>query len=270
MASRAREYVALFSAGVAGTAVGGALAAAWLARRQRRAAGGGAFLAEQSRGVDDTDVVCEPCEAKSLDGVPVTGVPLGVDPYSPAKRQGALSWDDYFMALAFLSAQRSKDPNKQVLPSTFVLSTGYNGFPRGISDDDLPWAKLSRTGDPLETKYPFVCHAEANAILNANTDKMAGQRLYVTMFPCNECAKMIVQAGLVEVVYCEAKDDGGKQADMACYEASRRLLRLAGVRTRQHQLVRRIVAGLLKLRQHHLDRLSEVGNGKSATVAEAA
>ncbi|CAK0842972.1 unnamed protein product [Prorocentrum cordatum] len=158
------------------------------------------------------------------------------------------------MALAFLSAQRSKDPNKQVLPSTFVLSTGYNGFPRGISDDDLPWAKLSRTGDPLETKYPFVCHAEANAILNANTDKMAGQRLYVTMFPCNECAKMIVQAGLVEVVYCEAKDDGGKQADMACYEASRRLLRLAGVRTRQHQLVRRIV----------------VGNGKSATVAEAA
>ncbi|CAK0842968.1 unnamed protein product [Prorocentrum cordatum] len=179
MASRAREYVALFSAGVAGTAVGGALAAAWLARRQRRAAGGGAFLAEQSR--------------------------------------------------------------------------GYNGFPRGISDDDLPWAKLSRTGDPLETKYPFVCHAEANAILNANTDKMAGQRLYVTMFPCNECAKMIVQAGLVEVVYCEAKD-GGKQADMACYEASRRLLRLAGVRTRQHQLVRRIV----------------VGNGKSATVAEAA
>ncbi|CAK0842964.1 unnamed protein product [Prorocentrum cordatum] len=118
MASRAREYVALFSAGVAGTAVGGALAAAWLARRQRRAAGGGAFLAEQSRGVDDTDVVCEPCEAKSLDGVPVTGVPLGVDPYSPAKRQGALSWDDYFMALAFLSAQRSKDPNKQVLPSS--------------------------------------------------------------------------------------------------------------------------------------------------------
>jgi len=164
------------------------------------------------------------------------------DPYSPEKRPGAMSWDDYFMALAFLSAQRSKDPNKQVgacivSGSNIILSIGYNGFPRGIPDESLPWAKLSSRGDPLDTKYPYVCHAEANAILNANTDKMTGQRIYVTMFPCNECAKLLIQAGLAEVVYCEAKDPPHQKAqDHACYEASRRLLNLAGVQMRQHQL----------------------------------
>ncbi|XP_073139014.1 uncharacterized protein [Henckelia pumila] len=119
-------------------------------------------------------------------------------PFDPAKRKGYLSWDDYFMAIAFLSAERSKDPNRQVgaclvSEKGIILGIGYNGFPRGCSDEKLPWAKKSKNGDPLETKYPYVCHAEVNAILNTNHASAEGQRLYVTMFPCNECAKIIIQ-----------------------------------------------------------------------------
>ncbi|TYH97068.1 hypothetical protein ES332_A12G217600v1 [Gossypium tomentosum] len=110
------------------------------------------------------------------------------------------------MAIAFLSAKRSKDPNRQVgaclvSQNGIILGIGYNGFPRGCSDDQLPWAKMSKSGDPLETKYPYVCHAEVNAILNTNHASAAGQRLYVTMFPCNECAKIIIQSGVSEVIY---------------------------------------------------------------------
>jgi len=172
-----------------------------------------------------------------------------LDPYSPEKRQNPLSWDDYFMSIAFLSAQRSKDPNKQVgacivSQARIILSIGYNGFPRRIADEKLPWAKLSSQGDPLDTKYPYVCHAEANAILNANTNKMSGERIFVTMFPCNECAKLIIQAGLREVVYCEGKDPPYKRpADRLCYEASRRMLSLAGVQVRQHRTGVRISIG---------------------------
>ncbi|GLJ11717.1 hypothetical protein SUGI_0175330 [Cryptomeria japonica] len=124
------------------------------------------------------------------------------DPYDSAKREGYLTWDDYFMAIAFLSAQRSKDPNRQVgaclvSQNRVILGIGYNGFPRGCSDDDLPWAKKSITGDPLLTKYPYVCHAEVNAILNTNHASTTGQRLYVTMFPCNECAKIIIQSEII-------------------------------------------------------------------------
>lgn len=172
-----------------------------------------------------------------------------LDPYSSEKRPNPLSWDDYFMALAFLSAQRSKDPNKQVgacivSQQRIILSIGYNGFPRGIADESLPWAKLSGKGDPLETKYPYVCHAEANAILNANTNKMSGERIFVTMYPCNECAKLIIQAGLREVIYCEGKNPPYKRpADRLCYEASRRMLDLAGVKVRQHRLHAPITIG---------------------------
>ncbi|GAB4860437.1 hypothetical protein Ancab_035597 [Ancistrocladus abbreviatus] len=128
------------------------------------------------------------------------------DPFDPSKRRGYLSWDDYFMAIAFLSAQRSKDPNRQVgaclvSENGIILGIGYNGFPRGCSDDKLPWAKKSKTGNPLETKYPYVCHAEVNAILNTNHASAAGQKLYVTMFPCNECAKVIIQSGVSEVIH---------------------------------------------------------------------
>ncbi|KXZ48352.1 hypothetical protein GPECTOR_28g759 [Gonium pectorale] len=135
------------------------------------------------------------------------------DPTDPAPRSGSLSWDDYFMALAFLSAQRSKDPNKQVgavivNADNVILGIGYNGFPRGCCDSDLPWAKVATGPDgrpsPLGTKYPYVVHAEANALLNKNAASVAGARVYVTMFPCNECAKLLIQAGIREVVYHEA------------------------------------------------------------------
>ncbi|XP_078433908.1 cytidine/deoxycytidylate deaminase family protein isoform X2 [Wolffia australiana] len=157
-------------------------------------------------------------------------------PFDSSKRDGYLSWDDYFMALAFLSAKRSKDPNRQVgacLVSQhgIILGIGYNGFPRGCSDDKLSWAKKSSAGNPLETKYPYVCHAEVNAILNTNHASAAGQRLYVTMFPCNECAKIIIQSGVSEVIYFVEK----RLTDSVTYTASHKLLSMAGVKVRKHQ-----------------------------------
>lgn len=121
-----------------------------------------------------------------------------------------LSWDDYFMALAFLSAQRSKDPSKQVgacivSPARIILGIGYNGFPRGCADSRLPWAKRATSGGALATKYPYVCHAEMNAILNKNAANVAAATLYVTMFPCNECSKLLIQAGIREVVFYEVR-----------------------------------------------------------------
>ncbi|XP_077250356.1 cytidine/deoxycytidylate deaminase family protein [Tasmannia lanceolata] len=158
-------------------------------------------------------------------------------PFDPSKRNGYLSWDDYFMAIAFLSAERSKDPNRQVgaclvSQNGIILGIGYNGFPRGCSDDKLPWAKKSITGDPLETKYPYVCHAEVNAILNTNHASAAGQRLYVTMFPCNECAKIIIQSGVSEVIYFMEKRLNNSDT---AYIASNRLLSMAGIKVRKHQ-----------------------------------
>ncbi|KAJ4843522.1 hypothetical protein Tsubulata_016322 [Turnera subulata] len=153
-------------------------------------------------------------------------------PFDPSKREEYLSWDDYFMAVAFLSAERSKDPNRQVgaclvSQNGVILGIGYNGFPRGCSDDKLPWAKKSKIGDPLETKYPYVCHAEVNAILNTNHASAAGQRLYVTMFPCNECAKIIIQSGVSEVIYLVEKNSSS--SDIA-YVASHKLLSMAGIK----------------------------------------
>ncbi|KAL8529996.1 hypothetical protein ACS0TY_007174 [Phlomoides rotata] len=158
-------------------------------------------------------------------------------PFDPAKRKGYLSWDDYFMAIAFLSAERSKDPNRQVgaclvSEKGIILGIGYNGFPRGCSDDKLPWSKKSKNGDPLETKYPYVCHAEVNAILNTNHASAAGQMLYVTMFPCNECAKIIIQSGVSEVIYYVEKRLDNPDA---AYVASHKLLSMAGVKVRKHQ-----------------------------------
>ncbi|CAI9267307.1 unnamed protein product [Lactuca saligna] len=160
-----------------------------------------------------------------------------IDPYSPSKRNGYLSWDDYFMAIAFLSAERSKDPYRQVgaclvSQDGIILGIGYNGFPRGCSDDKLPWSKKSKNGDPLETKYPYVCHAEVNCILNTNHASAAGQKLYVTMYPCNECAKVIIQSGVSEVIYFVEKSL--ENADVI-YVASHKLLSLAGVKVRRHE-----------------------------------
>lgn len=141
------------------------------------------------------------------------------------KRQDVLSWDEYFMGLAHLSALRSKDPSTQVgacivSADKKVVGIGYNGLPRGCDDDVFPW---ERDGTFLETKYPFVVHAELNAILNSNQD-LRGCSLYVSLFPCNECAKAIIQSGIKRIVYeCD------KYADTDGVKASKRMLTSAGV-----------------------------------------
>lgn len=123
------------------------------------------------------------------------------------KRTNYLSWDEYFMAVALLSAQRSKDPNTQVgacvaNDQNKIVGVGYNGFPWGCSDDELPWA---REGAYLETKYPYVCHAELNAVLNAISTDLRKCRIYVGLFPCNECTKVIIQSGISEIIYLSDK-----------------------------------------------------------------
>ena len=119
------------------------------------------------------------------------------------KREDYISWDEYFMGVAQLSGMRSKDPNTQVgacivSSDNKILSMGYNGFPSGCSDEEFPWAK---EGAELGTKYPFVTHGELNAILNYRGGSLDGAKLYVSLFPCNECAKAIIQAGIKKVVY---------------------------------------------------------------------
>ena len=146
------------------------------------------------------------------------------------KRTDYISWDEYFMSVAMLSAMRSKDPNTQVGACIVnqdlkIVGTGYNGFPKGCSDDELPWG---REGNPLQTKYPFVCHAELNAILNSSIPSLSGATLYVTLFPCNECAKAIIQSGITEVVYRD-----NKYPDSDSVKASTIMLEQAGVKLRQ-------------------------------------
>ena len=126
------------------------------------------------------------------------------------KRQDYISWDEYFMGVAQLAGFRSKDPNSQVgacivSGDNKILSIGYNGFPVGCSDDEFPW---NREGEPYDSKYFYVTHAELNAILNYRGGSLEGSKVYVTMFPCNECAKAIIQSGIREVIY-----DGDKYAD---------------------------------------------------------
>ena len=140
------------------------------------------------------------------------------------KRTDYITWDEYFMGVALLAAKRSKDPNTQVGAcivdeNNVILSTGYNGFPVGCSDDDFPW---EREGE--QTKYPYVVHAELNAILNASGKSLRGARIYVALFPCNECAKAIIQSGIREVVYLS-----DKYADTPGTQASKLMLRSAGV-----------------------------------------
>lgn len=127
-----------------------------------------------------------------------------------AKRRDYINWDEYFMGVAHLSGMRSKDPNTQVgacivSNENKILSMGYNGFPSGCSDDDFPW---EREGDVLDTKYAFVTHSELNAILNYRGGSLEGTKLYVSLFPCNECAKAIIQAGIRTVVYDSDKYNG--------------------------------------------------------------
>lgn len=141
------------------------------------------------------------------------------------KREGTLTWDEYFMGLAHLSALRSKDPNTAVGAAIVdgnhkVVSVGYNGFPKGCSDDVFPW---NREGTFLNSKYAYVVHAELNAILNAPRP-VTGCTLYVSLFPCNECAKAIIQSGIRRIVY-----ESDKYADTDSTKASRRMLEATGV-----------------------------------------
>ena len=147
-----------------------------------------------------------------------------------SKRNGYISWDEYFMGVALLAAERSKDPNTQVGACIVddqnrILSTGYNGFPHGCSDDEFPWNRDESLG---ETKYQFVVHAELNAILNARGKSLSGSKVYVALFPCNECAKAIIQAGISEVIYLSDKYHYTPST-----VASRRMLAAAGVKLTQ-------------------------------------
>ena len=149
------------------------------------------------------------------------------------KRQEYLSWDTYFMAVSFLSAQRSKDPNTQVGAcivdsNKCIIGIGYNGFPRGCSDDCLPWSR--RADSELHKKYCYVAHAEVNAILNKCSADVRGASIYVALFPCNDCAKVIIQSGIREVVYLN-----GHYHDTDGCRASRIMFEMAGVRTRQYR-----------------------------------
>lgn len=142
-----------------------------------------------------------------------------------AKREDYISWDEYFMGIALLSSMRSKDPNTQVgacivNENKKIMSVGYNGFPHGCNDDEFPW---ERSGDSeIDTKYPFVCHAELNAILNNAGAPLQGCSIYVALFPCNECAKAIIQSGIKKVLYIsdKYKDTDGVKASKKMFDAA--------------------------------------------------
>ncbi len=143
------------------------------------------------------------------------------------KRSDYISWDEYFMGVAVLSGMRSKDPHTQVgacivSEDNKILSMGYNGFPKGCSDDEFPWV---REGEPYDNKYFYTTHSELNAILNYRGGSLEGAKLYVTLFPCNECAKAIIQAGISTIVY-----DEDKYETTPAVMASKRMLDAAGVR----------------------------------------
>lgn len=146
-----------------------------------------------------------------------------------SKRANYIDWDEYFMGVAILSAKRSKDPGTQVgacivTPDKRIVGVGYNGLPAGCSDDEFPW---DREGDFLNSKYAYVCHAELNAILNS-TKTLKGCTIYVDLFPCNECAKSIIQSGISEIVYLSDKYNNTDSNT-----ASKKLLNAANVKLRQ-------------------------------------
>jgi dCMP deaminase len=145
-------------------------------------------------------------------------------------RADAISWDERFMRMAHVIAERSKDPSTQVgavvaTPDNVVVGLGYNGWPRGISAEALPW---EREGDLEDTKYPYICHAEENAIYNANR-QTDGDKIYCTLFPCNECAQTIIQTGIKEVIF-----ESDKYADLPAFRVGKKLFKLAGIKMRQY------------------------------------
>ena len=149
------------------------------------------------------------------------------------KKTEYLTWDQYFMGIAKLSAMRSKDPHTSVGACIVgednkILSMGYNGMPRGCSDDEFPWEREGE--DPLTTKYIYVCHAELNAILNYSGSNLKGARIYTTLFPCNECTKALIQVGIKEVIY---QDD--LYPDTASVVAAKKMMKSAGITYRAYE-----------------------------------
>ena len=149
------------------------------------------------------------------------------------KRSEYLTWDEYFMGVAILSAGRSKDPGTQVgacivSPTNRIMSVGYNGMPAGCSDDNYPW---DREGEALKTKYLYVCHAELNAILNFRGGTLEGCRVYTTLFPCNECAKALIQSGISEIIYMQ-----DKYSETDSVIASKMMMKSAGVKFRKYEM----------------------------------
>ncbi len=145
-----------------------------------------------------------------------------------------ISWDEYFMSIAVLSALRSKDPNTKVgacivSPDHKVLSLGYNGMPIGVDDHQIPWGRKEEGKSVLDTKYPYVCHAELNAILNS-AHNLQNSILYVTLFPCNECTKACIQAGIKKIIYIS-----DKYHDSEDEIAARRMLDMVGIPYEQYQ-----------------------------------
>jgi dCMP deaminase len=146
------------------------------------------------------------------------------------KRQDYISWDEYFMGVALLSAKRSKDPSTQVgacivSEKNKIVGAGYNGLPMGCNDDDFPWEK---NGEFLDTKYPYICHAELNAILNNIGMDLKGCKIYTALFPCNECSKAIIQSGITEVIYLSDKYESND-----IFKASKVMLDKAAVKYRK-------------------------------------
>lgn len=149
------------------------------------------------------------------------------------KKENYLKWDEYFMGIALLSAERSKDPHTSVgacivSQDNKILSVGYNGMPRGCSDNEYPWCRESASD--LEAKYLYVCHAELNAILNYTGTNMLHAKIYTTLFPCNECTKALIQAGIAEVIYLS-----DKYSDTSSVIAAKRMMKSAGVTYTKYQ-----------------------------------
>lgn len=155
------------------------------------------------------------------------------------KKENYLKWDEYFMGIALLSAERSKDPHTSVgacivSQDNKILSVGYNGMPRDCSDDEYPWCR--EADNELDTKYLYVCHAELNAILNYTGTNMQHAKIYTTLFPCNECTKALIQVGISEVIYLS-----DKYSDTSSVIAAKRMMKSAGVIYSKYQSANKIL-----------------------------